>query len=335
MTMDDKTIDKIKSILRKADETKNPSEAERDTALRMANRLLLKHGLSMADLGDIDGEAESGRDFEHGGAFDIDSEADMWKSLLLHRIGKVYFCEVYRTRYGRGRVRMMMVGRSDYLATAKAMYEFIEPQVIAELNIALAAMTKTDSPHQQQQARLARQYAIAAAIEYLREMEEGVAYTDLEDEELAQMGKDRLEAIEDADEALHDIMALCGLSSMHYAKKARAFIKRGAIASADVENLAVWRRSFLDGAVGRIAKRLKQLMAEEVQHVGETGTALVKNEQADLEQFLDTLDLGLRKRRSSRQVDLNGLAAGREAGDRADLSVGRKVDRGNSKQLGR
>lgn len=327
-TNGDQIVDKIRAILRKADESKNPSEEERDTALRLANRLLLKHGLSMADVGELD--EDEGHTFEHGSAFDIDSAEDAWRGLLLHRIATVYFCKVYRTNFGRGKARYMLVGRGDYVKTTMMMFEFLVPQIEAELNIALAALLKTTSPNQQQQARLARTYAQRAAID--AGMPSGI-----DDEALAIVGQERLARItreQDSDSALLDIMNLCGLSSMHYAKKARAFIKRGDIASGAVENLAVWRRSFHDGAVNRIGKRLADLMREEVKDSGETGMALVRNEAADLDRFLDTLNLGLKTQRSARKIDHHGHAAGRAAGDRADINPGRKVKSPTRRQLG-
>lgn len=335
-TNGDQIADKIRAILRKADESKNPSEAERETALRLANRLLLKHGLSMADLGDIDDSEDDGRTFGHDRLFEFDQE-ESWRGTLLYHIAKVYFCKVYYNQLGGGRRRAMIVGRADYVATTLTMYEFIVPQIESEFNIALVKLTKTTSPHQMQQARLARQYATWAVVEYQREHDdEHVSYRDLDDDDLAEFGRERFDTIAERDgmdAALRDVMTICGLTSMHYAKKARAFIRRGDIAAAGVENLAVWRRSFYDAAAHRIGKRLAELMAEEASDM-DSGVALVKSEAADLDRFFDSLGVKLRSKQSQRQVDYHGNMAGRAAGDRADLNPNRKVRGGEKRQLG-
>lgn len=120
---------------------------------------------------------------------------------------------------------------------------------------------------------------------------------------------------------------------MNFAKKVRAFVKRGDIAGAGVENLAVWRRSFFDAAVDRVASRLTALMRSDVNDLGDAGSALVKDERSDLDAFLASLDLGLTSRQSNRSVDAHGAGAGRAAGDRADVSGHRKVGGLGPRQL--
>lgn len=340
MQHDEKLIDKIKAILRKADENANASEEERDTAMRMANRLLLKHGMEMADLGDIEDHGEMpGREWVHDRAgIDVThGDKDVWKSVLLHRMAPTYFCKSYRIPLGkRDAYRLVLLGRSDHVAACKAMFDFVVPQLEAELNVALAKITRTSSPHQQQQARHARRYAEYAAIEYLRGNEEGSSLGDVSDDELARLGRERYEGIvEDAstEMALADIMAVCNVS-MNFAKKVRAFVKRGDIAGAQIENLAVWRRSFFDGAIGRVATRLREAMRVEVKDLGEPGTALVKDENAALKEFMASLNLGLRSSTSNRSIDGAGHAAGDAAGKRADISGSRKVSGLGQRRLG-
>lgn len=322
----EKVIERVQAILRKADESKNDSEAERDVAISMANKMLLKHGLSMADVEAGDDDAGPTWLHEQSGIV-TEGDLDRWKGTLLHRIASVYFCKAYFLDLSGGRRRWMIVGKDANVATAKAMHEFIVPQLQGEHDLALAKITRTTSPHQQQQARHARTYAEHAAIKFLRENEEDTMLSDLSDDELATIGREHYEAlVEDAgkEAALTDIAIDLGVS-VNFAKKVRAFIKRGDIAGAQIENLAVWRRSFYDFAISRVASRLRKIMRSDVADLGEAGSALVKNEDADLDRFLDQLNLGLRSRQSNRGVDSHGANAGTAAGERADLSGHRKV----------
>ena len=50
--MNQKIIDKIAKLLARADESRNDNPHEREIAMRQANSLLVKHGLSMTDVTD-------------------------------------------------------------------------------------------------------------------------------------------------------------------------------------------------------------------------------------------------------------------------------------------
>lgn len=313
---DSKLMEKIRAILRKAEESSNESPEERDTAMRMAQRLLLKHGLSMQDVGSLD-EADDGREFERSSAaLDLDL-SEHWKGTLLYRISRVYFVQAYYTSLSRKRRTWSMVGRADHIAATKAMYEYVWPQIQLELNVATSKMGLYQ--------RIARRYALAVA-----------GGDPGDDEALAEIGRKRLEAMTkvDASAGADDIARLCDLRSSQYAKNAMRFIRRGEIAPSDTTNLKVWRNSFLDNAISRVASRLRELQNEEVEDLGDAGTALVRNERAELDNFLESLNLGLRSSHSSRQYDSAGALAGREAGDRADLSGHRKMSN-NVKELNR
>lgn len=324
-------VNKIRSILRKADESQNPSDAERDTAMRMANRLLLKHGLAMSDLGEA---AEEERSWEHEGFFSTGGDSDAWKGDLLWRISSVYFCKYYRINYGRGAGRHVLLGRVENVAACKAMYEFVAPQLQLEFNVAVSKMT--------QQHRFARRYAHALMSELLAFDREGLfgeatRASDFDDDMLASIAYDYLEGggFDDGglDAKIEDIRFRCEIESFHYAKKVRSKIRAQEIAPSDTENLGVWRRSFFEAAAVRVKMRLHELMDAEVEELGDPGMALVRDETADLKRFVDSLDLGLRSGSSNRESDAAGMDAGREAGDRADLSGHRKVSNGGRKEL--
>jgi hypothetical protein len=308
-------MDKIRAILRKADEGDNPSEHERDVAIRLANKLLLKHGLTMSDVGDLDPEDKSGRMFEHASGLYTLGDDDYWRGELLFRIASVYFCKVYRgSTNDHGAYHWMMVGRLDHIQMTRAMFEFVAPQVEREFTVMVSRMT--------QQHRFARRYAMQA----FKLDHPGEPYP--HDDDLAEFGRARFERIKilsGVDGALKDIRALCGIDSVHYGKKVRAKVTRNEIAPHDTKNLGVWRRSFFTAASTKIKNRLDELMREEAADIGETGTALVKDERADLQRALEDLDLGLTNNKNMRKGDRHGAQAGHEAGERADLSLGRKL----------
>jgi hypothetical protein len=328
-------LDKIRAILRKADASSNQHEGERDTAMRMANRLLLKHGLSMADVGQIEADDTSaGREFADERVLDTDAP-DSWRGLLLHRLSRVYFCKVYFLGERGGPQRWFIVGRKSNSDTVRAMYEFIAPQIQRELDTELAAIVRTGSPNLQQQARHARTYAEQAAwLAAPSDERMTIDLTAMSDEDLAAFGSERL-ASKSGDPAVRDIQALCGIESFHYAKKVRAFIKRGDIARAKIEDMGVWRRSFLEAAVARVAHRVKQLMREEVNDLGEAGMSLVKDENSDLSRFMASIGLNLGAgRMSKRKADPEGMARGDEAGRRADISGHSKVSHVGPRAIG-
>lgn len=336
--MSEHVIDKIRAILRKADENTNASSAEREVAMHMANKLLLKHGLAMEDIGEIaDDDTSAGRMFERTREFETDS-SDSWRGTLLHRLSRIYFCKAYYVTVWMGEDasskqsgrRWILVGRKSNADTCRAMYEFIAPQIQRELDVELASIVRTSSPHLQQQARHARTYAEQAAWVSTNH---AAAVGECTDEELAEIGRQRLSG-KSGDQAVKDIQALCGIESFHYAKKVRAFIKRGDIARAPIADMGVFRRSFLEAAVQRVASRVSKLMREDVNDLGDAGTALVKDEKADLNRFMDELGLRLSSHASNRQVDEEGLVAGDAAGRRADISGHSKVSSVGPRSLG-
>lgn len=317
------TMDKIRAILRKADEADNPSAEERDVAIRMANKLLLKHGLTMSDVGDLDPEDRSGRAFKQESGFSTEGDDDYWRGELLFRIAGVYFCKVYRASgYGHGSYTWMMVGRADHIAMTRAMFEFVAPQVEHEFTVMVSRMT--------QQHRFARRYAIQAFK--LDNPTEALPH----DDDLAEFGRARFERIKilmDVEGALKDIRALCGIDSIHYGKKVRAKVTRSEIAPHDTTNLGVWRRSFYHAAGIKIQARLHELIREEVTDLGDVGTALVVNEKADLNRALNDMGLDLQGERNNRKQDAHGRRAGHEAGKRVDVSLGRKLTNVGTPQL--
>lgn len=319
--------DKVRAILRKADESTNDSEEERDVAMRMAQRLLLKHGLTMADVKDIsDADGIEGREFmrEFTG---VETEAEeSWRGNLLHGIGEVYFCKVYYHTIAGGRKHRewMIVGRADHVAMTKSMYEFVMPQLQYAFDRATSKM------HTYQ--RDARKYALAACgvPEFLWTSE----VTDTTDEELAEIGRSHFELIRETQGGEAAIASIREVlrCSYNYAKHIRVHIRKADIAPSVVADLGVWRRSWFDYATVQIRNRLRELRREEAANLS-GGTDLVVSEDKALERELDRLDLGLHRKKNNRKTDRQGAAAGVRAANEADLSGHSKLG-GNRKLLG-
>lgn len=320
MESSDKVVEKIRAILRKADEERNPSEAERDVAIKAANHLLLKHGLSMQDVGDLEDKDE--RSFEHDSVFDSEGQ-ESWRGSLLHRIARVYFCKVYYISLGSKRRRWMIVGRAEHVAATRAMHDFVAPQIEYEFTSLASRMTLYH--------RFARRWALHACA--MRGELVGELTTD---GEIAAHGRELYEEIserEGRDAAVEAVRLVVGANSTQYAKNAQRFIRKCEIAPSDTDHLGVYRRSFYEGAVAKVANRLRELMKEEEVALGDPGTALVKSELQDLERAMDEMDLRLgRPSASQRQHDAAGANAGNAAGARADLTGHRKLG-GSRKQL--
>lgn len=311
MTPQEKVIDKIKAALRKADESQNDSEAERDTAMRMAQRLLLKHGLTMKDVGDIGSSADGeGRKFDNDEAL-VTDKVDHWCGTLLHAIADVYFCKVYYYTLHNSQRSWYIVGRNDHVDATVAMFDFVEPQ--------LQYAFDRDATRMSTYQRDARRYALASA---------GVPHEiwdlpleDADEARLAEIGRDRFEYLREdlgGDAAVESIQNVLGCSA-NYAKHVRAYIRKADIAPSVVKNLGVWRRSWFDAAVSRVKTRLMELRREEAENLS-GGTDLVVNERTALDRELDRLNLGLRKHSRSRKHDMSGARSGDSAGRDADLS---------------
>jgi hypothetical protein len=90
---------------------------------------------------------------------------------------------------------------------------------------------------------------------------------------------------------------------------------------AEFFNPRAFKRSFMESASRRIYDRLGFILA-----TSDVGTALIRNEIAANEQFLEDRNLKVTKRmRMGGSAERSGHAAGRDAGGRADLTPGRKL----------
>jgi len=82
-------INKINALLAKASEENNPSEAERDQAMKMAQALLAKHNLSPDDLIETDLEIGETR---------VEIRTGPWSRQMWSAVAKLYFSKCLFTR---------------------------------------------------------------------------------------------------------------------------------------------------------------------------------------------------------------------------------------------
>lgn len=309
--------DRIRAILRKAGDG-NPSLEEREVALRMAQRLMLKHGLTEQDLG----PEQDHRGFTEEPFFTTTTEAEYWKGQLLCNIAEFYFCDAY----AQGNPDMWyanwyLMGREENIEICKMMFDFIVPQLEAAAVEAQVAFGNVWERH-------ARAYCIATCKEML--MPDAV-YESMSDDALGEFGRLRLESVVitegEPEAAVRDIQELCEIESFNYAKKVQAYIKRKelgrGLAGARVDT---WRRSFFIGAITEITERLKGLLIEETEEFGESGAALVLSERDALIRYQESIGHETEKRRSRTKLDRDGLDQGMDAGQSADLMLGKKLN---------
>jgi len=307
--MTDSIVTKIRAILARAEEGRGATEEERDTAMKMAEKLLFKHNLSMEDISIADDDP--GREFTRER-----DDLEPWSGTLLFRIAKVFFCDVYYWPTHSGSTRPhFIVGRRDNVQVVRELHAYIAQQIAGECAIEVTARGQCP--------RYAR-----VAIENYAALQVGP----IEDDQF-DMWADELIPHLKGDEGLHLIMRLTGLTKS-YASEVRPFIKRKQYAPEVVRDLGVWRRSFLDAAVTKVYLRLHEMHRKTVKEEGSKGTDLVVNEKARLEEYMKSLGLDLQKGGgSSRQHDFSGANAGSEAGGRVDVTLGNKVGRGGTRLL--
>ena len=324
MSQDD-IADKIRKILRRADESRNDSDAEREVAMRKAQALLMEHGLSMADLGELDDEAlPEGRAFGTDHAF-VTARTESWRGKLLASIAAVYFAKVYFTRRSHSRV-WTILGRQDHVRTALVMFEWVEPQLQIEFDRQVSRMGSYQ--------RLARKYALLVMGVPLHMID--YPLSDTSDEELAAMGANHFEhikAAQGADAALWDIQRVLGVSE-NYARHVRVHIRKHDIAPTVAKDLASWRDTWFDYAISTIRHRLEKIQKEEAEKFGSRGTDLVVNENQALQVFMDEIGLKLSSQPKKSVMNPQAAEAGAAAGAAADLRPGHRVEDGGPIALG-
>jgi hypothetical protein len=125
----EKVLAKVQKLLARANDERNDSDNERETAMRQANALLAKHGLSMAEM-DAFEEKET---FGPKGKLEIkDYGRAVWKRIVLNQIAKLNGCMVITsTKWDYDgdrprRVKMIyVIGRAVRATVTRQMADYV------------------------------------------------------------------------------------------------------------------------------------------------------------------------------------------------------------------
>lgn len=133
MTDTNKILERVKKMVALGNDAA-ATEAERETALRMAYNLLAKYNLSMSDL--PEDQSTEARERQ-----DVVISADRWARSLAQAVAKLFFCKYFYSGTGTsGKDKHCFVGRQSNVITARYMSEFLIKSVKRE------ATTRYKSP---------------------------------------------------------------------------------------------------------------------------------------------------------------------------------------------
>jgi len=113
-------IDKIQNMLKTATNHAS-SEAEAQSAMLLAQKLMAKHGLEMADLeahADDDQKKEVAKDYTEA------AKTEWWQGRLANVIADNFKCFVYLNKWTAGKQRIVFVGLKEDAEIAKTIYMF-------------------------------------------------------------------------------------------------------------------------------------------------------------------------------------------------------------------
>jgi hypothetical protein len=120
----EKVLDRVKKMFTLGN-NEGATEAERETALRMAYNLLAKHNLSIADLPQDQVEA---REEQH-----VVLNAAPWARSLAHSVASLFFCNYYFMHTGRsGRYSHHFIGKQSNTGTALYMAQYLIKAITRE-----------------------------------------------------------------------------------------------------------------------------------------------------------------------------------------------------------
>lgn len=125
MSDTNKILERVKKMVALGNDA-GATEAERETALRMAYNLLAKYNLSMADL--PEDQSNEARERQ-----DVVISADRWARSLAQAVAKLFFCRYFYSQTGTsGKDKHCFVGRQSNVITARYMSEFLIKSVKRE-----------------------------------------------------------------------------------------------------------------------------------------------------------------------------------------------------------
>lgn len=121
----DKIIDRIRKLLKHANDNASGAEAERDTAMRMAMKLLAMHNLSMSQ---VEMEDKEDRDQTF-----IEEFPDPFRRVVAEAIAKLFFCKFYSGQVPNKQKRYFyFVGLESNATTAAEMTSWLLKSIYSE-----------------------------------------------------------------------------------------------------------------------------------------------------------------------------------------------------------
>lgn len=133
-------IEKIKKLLAKADTSRNSSEEEAATAMRMAMAMMDSAGISMADVqvSSMDDEfGELGHSWLNGGEA---KQYFNWKKVLISNLAYFFDCEIVNCAEGR-KSKIDIIGRESNRITCEMFYNWLHDRTMKEAKEKYGAQT--------------------------------------------------------------------------------------------------------------------------------------------------------------------------------------------------
>ena len=327
---------KLEKILRLANH-EGTSEEERDAAMARAQEIAFKHNI---DLLEIQTEDPDVNEVLPSNARWIDD----WEAALLAYCAQVNFCRSahYKTRNSKKQRPHFVYGKKHNIDATFDLYEFLHDQIVM---LEIVETGRRDKRLQYARKVLVEVVKDLIPTAYMKrvleEHPDAVTTSPFNpDHNFIDAGHDAL--IEAAamhlqgndhmlkgNEGLIFIMDRTGLTAS-YASEIRPYLRRGEYAPEVVKNMGVWRRSFLLAIVTRVGNRLIEKFADLVEDAGDSGQALVRKEDAGLDDFDKDMDEG---KETKKQYDPRGLSAGMRSAEKVNLEMREHLTNTEGRQL--
>lgn len=134
----DRTTDKIRKLLAMGNDDR-ANETERETALRQAHSLMVKHNLTVADVGDSSTQEQREERKSQLSVYP-------WARGMAYSIAQLFFCAYYFQRNGTGKLAThAFIGKQSNAVTAQEMSEYVVSSVFKELRKRFGSETSPDA----------------------------------------------------------------------------------------------------------------------------------------------------------------------------------------------
>jgi Protein of unknown function (DUF2786) len=131
-------LSKIQKMLNLADPSRGGTEAERDTAMRMAQELMFKYDLELFEVEQHEDKTDPNRknqsrvtQHEHH----VQGQSKQWQGMLYHYIASGCQCKVIYYKESRKSSRWLIYGSEDNLALLEMLHRMLVPWLIEQNKI--------------------------------------------------------------------------------------------------------------------------------------------------------------------------------------------------------